>query len=231
MSEEIEVSGDLSFIRSLNENKLFRNKSDLRRIDHDTSRDLLFLNTLTLYALSQESKTADWAQTEASRAAAFNNFDTFKLALNDIYNLAHIHFGETTYGDVDIITQMKKSPVMQGMYIRFLRSIGQEKNLDASVLQVFLKLEKAIGVDNGVFKVLRRDVSNWNKTGDKEKKSILKRLYRYTRALSPRSEFLPQIKRHIGHIEGLSKTQKVALGVGVFAAGALAGYKMTREKK
>ena len=236
MSKEIEQieeeqSGDMSFLRGLNENKLFRNKSDVRRIDHETSRNLLFLNTLALYALSQEAKTADWAQGTASRASAFNNFDIFKIALNDIYNLAHIQFGETSYGDVDIISQMKKNPMMQQMYLRFLRGIGREQNMDSSITQTFLRLEKALDITNGVYRVLRREVSNWNQLGDSEKKSALKRLYRFTKALSPRSEVLPIFKQHIGHIEGLSKTQKVALGVGVFTAGALAGYHMAREKK
>ena len=233
MTKEIETidDGDFSFIRSLNESKLFRNKSDVRRIDHETSRDLLFLNALTLYALSQEAKTASWSQGYASRTAAFNNFDTFKIALNDLYNLSHIHFGDTTYGDVGVEAQMKKNPAMQGMFIRFLKAMGREANLDSSVTQTFIKLEKALDINSGVYRALRREVGNWNHLGSKEKKSALKRMYRYTLALSPRSEFLPMIKKHIGLIDGLSKTQKVALGVGVFAAGALAGYKMTREKK
>lgn len=226
-----EVSGDLSFIRSLNENKLFRNKSDLQRIDYETSRDLLFLNSLSLYILSQEAKTADWAQNTASRASTFNNFDTYKIALNDIYNLAHIHFGDTTYGDVGIEAQMRKNPVLQTMYLKFLRGIAREQNMDSTATHLFIKLEKALGIDNGVYKTIRRTAGQWNKASDKEKESTLKRLYKYTRALSPRSEFLPILKQHVGTIGALSGAQKVALGVGIFGAGIAAGYTSTREKK
>lgn len=226
-----EVSGDLSFLRSLNENKLFRNKSDIRRIDYETSRDLLFLNTLSLYILSLEAKTADWAQSYASRASTFNNFDIYKIALNDLYNLAHIQFGDTTYGDVGIEAQMKKNPNIQPMFIKFLRGIAREQNMETTATQAFLRLEKALGVENGVYKQVRRSAAQWNNLPDKEKQSTFKRLFKYTRALAQRSEFLPVLKQHVGKIDSLTGTQKAALGVGVVAAGMAAGYASARNKR
>ena len=228
-----EDDGNYSFFRELNENKVFRNKSDLQRIDHTTSKELLYLNIMSLYALSQESKTASEAQAMSSRVGTFNNFDTFKVALPDLYNLSHMHFGETSYDDVNIETQWKKNATkpLQMLYIKLLRAIGQGTVREQEVSQFLLKLEKALDIDNGVYKQIRRVVSNWNKTDMKEKRSTFKRLYRYTRALSPRSDFLPMIKQHVGAVDRMTNTQKTALGVGVFAAGVVAGYKAVRNKK
>jgi hypothetical protein len=228
-----EDDGDFSFFRELNENKVFRNKSDLQRISHDTSKELLYLSILATIALSQESNTADEAQDLASRTATFNNFDTFKVALPDLYNLSHMHFGDTSYDDLGVETQWKKNATkpLKGLYIRLLRSIGHGTMRDAEASQFLLKLERALDIDNGVYKQIRRVVSNWNRNDSKEKSSTFKRLYRYIRALSPRSEMLPIIKKQTGTVGAMTNTQKAALGVGIFGAGVLAGYKMTRNPK
>lgn len=228
-----EDDGNFSFFRELNENKVFRNKSDLQRISHDTSKELLYLSIMATYALSQESKTAAEAQSLASRTATFNNFDTFKLALPDLYNLSHMHFGDTSYGDLGVETQWKKNATkpLNSLYIRLLRGMGQGTVRSAEVSQFLIKLERALDINNGVYKQIRRAVSNWNTIDEKEKNSTFKRLYRYIRALSPRSEMLPLLKQHVGVIDRMTTAQKTALGVGIFAGGVAAGYKMARNKK
>lgn len=228
-----EKDGNFSFLRELNENKVFRNKSDLQRMDYQSSKDLLFLNIMALYALSQESKTADWAQATASRASTFNGFDEFRVALPDLYNLSHMHFGDTNFDDLGVETQWKKNATkpLAGMYLRILRAIGQGRAREVEVGQLLLKLERALDIDNGVYRQLRRVVSTWNSQSEKEKMSAWKRLYRFTKATAQRSDFLPPIKQHTGTIGAMSTKQKTALGIGVFAAGVVAGYKMTRNKK
>ena len=192
--------GNFSFFRELNENKVFRNKSDLQRITHEQARDLFYLNFLALYALSLESKTAEWAQATALRSASMNGFDDFKVSFPDMYNLSYMHFGDTGFDDIGVETQWKKNALkpLKMLYLRALRGIATGKISPSEFSALTLKMEKAMNIDNGVFKQLRRTIATWNQQPEKEHRSAWKRLYRYTRATNPRSEFLPIIKDKLG---------------------------------
>jgi len=220
-----------SFLRSLDESKFIRNKNDLSAIDYKAGSQLLYLYVIALYALAQESETEMSARQYAAAAAAFNNFDHYRVSLNDLYNLCHLFFGDTKYGSVDLEVQYKKDITVGKYMIRYLRSIAQDKAKSTDLYVLATKLENMLNMDNSIFKNIRREITNWDKLRPADKSSVFKKLYKYIRAISMRADLLPFIKKHTGPVDSLTKTQKTALGVAAIVGGFAAGYKLTRRKK
>jgi hypothetical protein len=226
-----EDSEGYSFLRSLDESRILRNKSDLANIPHDASSALLYLYTISLYVLSQESNTALEAREYTSRVSVLNNFDNFRVSLPDLYNLAHIYFGDISYGDIDIVSTFRRDRNLEGLYIRFMRGIAQEKNVSSLYLPLMTKIEKVLQIDNSIYKEIRRTASSWNNLSSDQKQKVFRKLTRYIKTINRRADILPLLTQQVGIISALSGKQKTALGVAVFASGVLAGYHMTRNKQ
>lgn len=229
VKEESETN--FTFLRSLDESRIIRNKSDLASITHDASSSLLYLYTIALYALSQESETAMLAREYASKVSALNNFNLFRVSLPDLYNLAHIYFGDVTYGDIDIVSQFRRDSNLTDIYIRFMRGIALEKNVSSMYLPLLTKLEKVLKIENSIYKDMRRTVANWHSLNSDQKKKVFAKLSRYIKTIGKRADIIPLLSKQVGFVDGLTGKQKAALGVAVFTGGFLAGYNMTRNKK
>lgn len=230
MLDKTDTMGEDSFLRSLDESRMFRNRGDLTKPTHDQAAGLFYLYFLALYAMT-ETNNPEQARKYISHTVSLNNFDHFRVGLNDYYNLAHLMYGDVGYGKQDIVTAITKDRSMGPKFLRLNRILSRGGSISTEVLNFTMRLEKTLRINNGVYKDMRRNILNWDNLNDRAQRTTLTRLARHIRALNPRADMLDLLKDHVGAIGTMSNSQKAALGVGIFATGALAGYKMTRNKK
>lgn len=222
---------ELSFLQSLAENKVFRTKSDLRKPSHEQVSSLFYLYFLALYALTRSAKTEPEASEYLSRAVALKNFDHFRVGINDYYNMAHMFFGDISYGETDIVTLITKDKTQQQQFIRINKMIASGTDVKGQLMSFTLKFEKMLRINNGVYKDIRRKVLQFDGLDEKEHKVLFKRLAKHIRLLTPRADILPLLKQQVGTIDSMTGKQKAALGLAIAGAGFAAGYNATRSTK
>lgn len=105
---------DLQLINTLCESRMFRSKQDVNKYSDRQKMDLYYAVLLSTIALALDTKTKSWAQQYASAAAAFSNFDFFRISANDLYVLTYIMQNE--------LHKINK-PQKQGL-LRLYRGIG-----------------------------------------------------------------------------------------------------------
>ena len=81
------MKDELQLINTLCESRIFRSKHDLGKFNDRQKRDLYYSVLLATIALALDTKTHHWARQYASAAAAFSNFDFFRVSANDLYVL------------------------------------------------------------------------------------------------------------------------------------------------
>src|SRR5690606_19507188 len=91
----------------------------------------------------------------------------------------------------------------------------------------FLRLERELGIKNGVLKNLRRDVLS----NSQNKSEVYKKLYRYVKSYTTKAEILDLLGKVTSEQKPLSTPQKIALGVGLATAGAIAGANLVKDEK
>lgn len=197
----------LQLISELCESRVFRHRAAVGRFSKEEAFEFFYAYLLALLALSLTERTQGWAQEYASKAAAFNNFDHFRVSANDIYVLAFI------------VNQHKKSVVTFQQLVKVLRGIGQGRLNRSEIEPYLLRLERALAIDNSRLRSIRRVVTNWPRLSRSERSANLGILRRIIASKSRLSEILPHID--VARREGSLGPLKTA---GVLAAAGLGGF-------
>jgi hypothetical protein len=166
-----------------------------------------------------------------SRAVALNNFDHFRAGLSDYYNMAHMFFGEITYGEVDMVTLLTKDRGQQQQFVRMNRMIATGLPVGGQIMSFTLKLEKMLRIENGVYRDIRRQALQFDRLQPDAQRTLFKRIAKHIKMIAPRADLLPLLKQQVGVINTMTGTQKAALGLAIAGAGFAAGYSATRSTK
>ena len=234
MDDNKDQKPKFELINTLSESRMFRNKQSLIKMDADSAKNAFFLYVLGLYALSQDGASAEWAQQYASRTRSFGNFDHFRTSGTDLYMLAYLLTGsEQQFGKVDTVLLFKKSNLNITFFKQFLANIAKDTNQDNTINSYLMRVERELGIRDGRFRALRRQVGNWNDIPDSTKKSVLADLYKFIRLIDVKAEILSVLKKSKSGVslDNLSTAQKAALATATAAASFGLGYKWARKKK
>lgn len=227
------MSGNkFELINTLCESKMFRNKQAMIRFDAEMTKDAFFLYMLGLYVLSQDDSTAEWSAMYATRTITFNNFDHFRTSGTDFYMLAYMLTGsDKEFGKVDVEMIYRKSNLNITLFKQFLRNIAKSVDIDHSAGQYFMRVERELGIRDGRYRSLRRQISNWDNITDSAKKVAIKHLFTYIKLIDVKAEILPELKKSKGGfaLDDLTTRQKVAVAAGVAVGGFAIGYAAARK--
>ena len=108
---------DLQLINTMCESRIFRNKANLNKYSDSEVSELYYAVLLATIGLALDTKTNTWAQQYAAAAAAFSNFDYFRVSANDLYILTYIAMHQTN----------KVSPQVRPQILRLYKGIGRGK--------------------------------------------------------------------------------------------------------
>jgi len=219
------MKDELQLINTLCESRIFRSKQDLRKYSDKQKRDLYYAVLLATIALALDTKTTHWARQYASSAAAFSNFDFFRVSANDLYVLTYI-----LQNELNAINRQQKQGIL-----RLYRGLGKG-NIDKSfVQQTLLRMERTLHINDGKLRNVRRVLTNWGDNSPVAKKAALTQLHRFIRSHAKLAEVLPYLTALMKGAKGKfgkeSPLKKIAAVAGAGLAGLALGLRYDPNKR
>ncbi len=220
MKDELQLINTL-----LCESRIFRSKQDIGKHSDRDKRDLYYSILLSTIALALDTKTKAWARQYASSAAAFANFDYFRISANDLYVLTYIL--QTELGDI--------SKAQKQQVLRLYKGIGRGSIDRSFVQQILLRMERSLGITNSRLRQARRVITNWGAASPAERKTAVVQLHRFIRSRARLAEVLPYLiiltKGPKGHFGKPSALKKAAAVAGAGLAGLALGLRYDPNKR
>ena len=216
---------DLQLINTLCESRIFRSKHDLGKYSDGQKTELYYSVLLATIALALDTKTHHWARGYASSAAAFSNFDFFRVSANDLYVLTYI-----LQNEMGVISRQQQQQVL-----RLYRGIGKGNIDKAFVHQILLRMERSLHITDTKLRNVRRTINNWSDSSEVARKTAITQLHRFIRTRAKLAEVLPYLitltkgeKGHYGKDSALKTIAKIA-GAGL--AGLALGLRHDPNKR
>ena len=180
------------FLKYVSEGKVIRRHSDLQRYTFPEVTERIYLSFLALALMSQNKETLGFAKSYADQTMAKGTFDQVRMINNDLANMLAI-----VSGDPEITKKLKNKNQAQAMrqrqpvpvmaLRRYLRSYEDHyKNLT--------NLERALNINDGNLRNIRRAVANYNKLDSKMKLQTLHRLQQQLQSKLPNTDILKKFK-------------------------------------
>ena len=180
------------FLKYVSEGKVIRRHSDLQRFTFPEVAERIYLSFLALALMSQNKDTIGFAKSYADQTMAKGTFDQVRMMNNDLANMLAI-----VSGDPEITKKLKNKNQAQAMrqrqpvpvmaLRRYLRSYEDHyKNLT--------NLERALNINDGNLRNIRRAVANYNKLNSKMKMQTLHRLQQQLQSKLPNTDILKKFK-------------------------------------
>ena len=158
---------DLKLVnQEISEARLYRYSRSFGAFTGRQVADLLFLNTLALQLLYLEDKTVKRAKDYAKSSVGYGNFSLFRTAATDLYMLAYA----TLHPDNQNMTFTKHSESKkflkglkfeQGMYVKYLRMVAQNRVGKDFANIYFYRLENQLKITDSRYKRWRRLISTY----------------------------------------------------------------------
>lgn len=209
-----------SFVRDLNESKMFRTRQQFDSSDRDDMADFAYINILTLLLLSRFEQTVDYAESYAKSTVSFRNFNNYRQSGTDLYTA--------------IVGLKDEYNLNTQRLLQFLTSISQGREYP-NTAGYLLQLEKQLNISDSNYKAVRRLVGNLDQTTPNQKKIAVTRLLQYYRTKAIRSELYAPLK-DLAKIAGLEihgaevaeKKPNAALKAAAAAAAVAGGFALGR---
>ena len=180
------------FLKYVSEGKVIRKHSDLQRFTFPEVTERIYLSLLALALMSQHKETLGFAKTYADQTMAKGTFDQVRMMNNDLANMLAI-----VSGDPEITKKLKNKNQAQAMrqrqpvpvmaLRRYMRSWEDHyRNLT--------QLERALNINDGNLRNIRRAVANYKKLNSKMKMQTLHRLQQQLQSKLPNTDILKKFK-------------------------------------
>ena len=164
----------------------------MQRFTFPEVTERIYLSFLALALMSQNKDTLGFAKSYADQTMAKGTFDQVRMMNNDLANMLAI-----VSGDPEITKKLKNKNQAQAMrqrqpvpvmaLRRYLRSYEDHyKNLT--------DLERALNINDGNLRNIRRAVANYNKLDSKMKLQTLHRLQQQLQSKLPNTDILKKFK-------------------------------------
>ena len=164
----------------------------MQRFTFPEVTERIYLSFLALALMSQNKDTLGFAKSYADQTMAKGTFDQVRMMNNDLANMLAI-----VSGDPEITKKLKNKNQAQAMrqrqpvpvmaLRRYLRSYEDHyKNLT--------NLERALNINDGNLRNIRRAVANYNKLDSKMKLQTLHRLQQQLQSKLPNTDILKKFK-------------------------------------
>jgi len=137
----------------------------------DLSEDF-YEHLLALQQMRYENPA--WAQKYAKDTLRYMNFSQVRTGATDLHNLAAILSNPSKFNDK--VTDLDNISFDEFKFKRYLRDIIGGKEHRAQDRQMFLAMQKNLGIRNSFLRNARRVIGDYNLSTDSERKQVSSRL-------------------------------------------------------
>ena len=182
-----------SFIReNLNESTMYRTHAQIKSAPQNEVRDFAFITLITLWLLFNEDKKA-FAQDYATKTIQYRDFKNYRQAGTDLFMALHRLVNDGSLSEYNIL--------------RFLTLMSMGQKIVGPQMWL-LKLERNLGISNGIYKMMRRYIADWDTMSDAQHEEVYNKLLLYYRSKAIRSELYPLIENLAKkHDQKMAKTK------------------------
>ena len=181
------------FLKYVSEGKVIRKHSDLQRFTFPEVTERIYLSFLALSLMSQNKDTAGFVKAYADHTMSKGTFDQVRMINNDLANMLAI-----VSGDPDITKKLKNKNQAQAM--------RQRQPVPVMALRRYMRswedhysnltqLERALNINDGNLRNIRRAVANYKKLNSKMKMQTLHRLQQQLQSKLPNTDILRKFKQ------------------------------------
>lgn len=186
---------DMQFINTLTESKLFRTESMLTQLYIKDVADCLFMNCVLLTIFKNIYETSGFTFEYVKKTQQFSNFNVFRGNYNDLCMLLYAFNNESilpkmvkTKNDEILLSKVRLN--MRDMQ-QWLRDIYRGVDTIGRDRRFLLAIQDQLQIDNSIYKVLRRQASEWRNIDFEAQKLVATRLLHVFQTKFRRSELLP----------------------------------------
>ena len=221
---------DLQFIDvELSESRLYRTTGNFRKFNAVDVLDLLYLNTLAAYMLTNDEVQRDYALGYLRKTTQYGNYALFRTHATDLYLLAY-QVAHPKNKSVDLSNQLLSAVMLDGIQFddrdhwKFLREIvSSEGTAIGRATSFFYRLEQQLKITKAKYKQLRRLVLDWNNLKYPQRQLAVATIAFELRKKGLGSELLDSLNTMLKYREYTVAPDVEEPGLGTKLAGAAAG--------
>ena len=232
----------------LTEARLFRASRSFGALTSKEISNLLYLDTMLTYMLSQEDSTSESARIYAKKTVQYGTYSLFRTHATDLYMLCyqvlHPNNDHARIKDpVDGKRYLKNLNFNKLMHTRFMRKIAQSQETRGEAVTYLYRLEKQMEVTDGRYRGWRRMITDWKNLRHSSKQRVIAQVVQelrrtgtgsgqYTELMFALTPMLKKTKfKDRDPIAPKTQSTAPAKTAAATGLGAIAGYWAGRKKK
>ena len=180
------------FLKYVSEGRVIRRHSDLQRLSFPDVTERIYISFLALALMSQQKDTFPFAKTYADQTMAKGTFDQVRMVNNDLANMLAI-----VAGDPEITKKLKNKNQAQAMRQRQpvpVMALRRYMRTWEDHYQNLSQLERALNINDGNLRNIRRAVANFKNLDARQKMQALQRLRQQLQSKLPNTDILKKFK-------------------------------------
>ena len=187
----------MDFIKELEEARLTRNASNVKSLTYSDCCERAYLTLLILELLRNYPKSKRQAQLYATKTLEKDDYSQFRAFGTDLYNFLYFIMGDEDAfkrlrdpGSAKRLRQNTTLPHLSlNRYLRALKSNTTPSNVQAFLMQ----LESALHISNTDYKLVRRNIGNFQRLSPKDKQDVATKLLFAARAKLRSSDIIDDL--------------------------------------
>lgn len=169
--------------KELCEAKLFRMTRHFGSLNGRDVANMLYLNTLMLYLLSQSDSEEEYAHNYAMSTVKFGTYSLFRTHATDLYMLAYqVINPDNDYVKLDDNIASKKFlkalTFDRKKHMRFVKNIAFGRKMENEANAYMTRLEFQLRIKDSRYKIWRRRATVWQNLGESQQRSLLGQIYK-----------------------------------------------------
>jgi hypothetical protein len=193
-----EAEKPFSFLKDLHESRMTRNENNAKVLTYTDCCERAYLSMLILQLFRNYPKYLGIASVYAKRTEQ-RDYNTFRTNATDLYNFMYYVNGsdkalEKLKDPISAKSLANKTYVPLTDFYRFIVRLKNSSPVQVNDQEVFIKFESALKITNSDYKSIRRDVFNWKRLSDTDRKKLTTRLLLATRAKLRSSDLIDDLE-------------------------------------
>ena len=187
------------FLNELTEARLTRQESNLRTLTYTDCSERTYLILLTLEVMRNFAGSRGFVSAYARRTMYNDNFKIFRSTSTDLYNFIYFLVGDekaiNKLKDPGSAMKMRENTVFPINNVKLYLNKLKANTVPNEISDMFLRLERTLGINNSDYKEVRRNAVNFNKLDTKKKQDTVTRLLFALRAKLRSSDIIDDFEK------------------------------------
>ena len=189
----------MQFLQELTEARLTRQESNLRTLTYTDCSERTYLILLTLEVMRNFAGSRGFVSAYARRTMYNDNFKIFRSTSTDLYNFIYFLVGDekaiNKLKDPGSAMKMRENTVFPINNVKLYLNKLKANTVPNEISDMFLRLERTLGINNSDYKEVRRNAVNFNKLDTKKKQDTVTRLLFALRAKLRSSDIIDDFEK------------------------------------